>query len=126
MTLTNIINQGKEKFYDIIYKGAAAFPYSNDLMHAALIGSLPFLAGKYGSKLLGKKIPFFEKHSTLVGYASSALTEFLWQGGIEPSSPYDNAGDLISDYKGIAETMGGAGLTNLIIKYKNKLKRKEV
>ena len=116
MSLTDLITTGKEKFYNLIYQGATAFPYSSDLMHISLVGSIPFLAGKYGSEVLGQQIPFFQEHSTAIGFASSITAEIVWQGVMEPCSPYDHPQDKISDLKGIAETGIGAGLAYLLAK----------
>jgi len=120
MTLTEIVTQTKDKFYDAIYKGASAFPYSNDLMHVGLIGAVPFVAGKYGSELIGKKVPFFREHSTAMGYLGALGAEALWQGVMEPASRYDNRGDKISDYKGIIETAIGAGLLDFLTRKKKQ------
>ena len=118
----NLLNQIKDKMYEIIYEGATAFPYSNDLMHTSLIGMIPFLTGKYTGEILGKKYPFFAKHSNKFGYLSSLLAEVLWQTQLEPSSPYDNPLDKISDFKGILETLAGAGSMHLLTNkfHKNK------
>lgn len=106
----DILNQGKEVGYSLIAKGATAFPYSNDLMHIGIIGTLPFLVGKYGAELAGKKFPKLKAHSTAIGLGCSALAELAWQAVAEPGSKYDNPGDKFSDYKGIAETAIGAGV----------------
>ena len=116
MSFQETINNGKEKLFDLIYKGAAAFPYSNDLMHTGLIGSIPFLAGKYGSELLGTRIPFFQEHSTALGVATSTLAELAWQFVLEPRSPYDHPTDRLSDLKGVGETAIGTGLAYLLTK----------
>ncbi len=115
MTLNEVIIEGGE-FYDRIARGAIAFPYSSDLMHIGIIGFIPFLVGKYGSKLIGKAVPFFDRYSNLIGFLSAGISEVLWQGLIEPASPYDHPGDRVSDYKGIVETAGGAGLAFLVSK----------
>ena len=116
MALDNLLQGMKEKFYDLIYKGATAFPHSSDLMHMGLIGTLPFLAGKYGSDMIGTHLPFFKEHSTALGFASSALAEIVWQCALEPGSPYDHPQDRLSDFKGIGETALGAGLGYLLMK----------
>nr|MBI4156753.1 hypothetical protein [Candidatus Woesearchaeota archaeon] len=114
MTLTDIINQRKEKFYDLIFKASMAFPYSSDVMHVGVIGTAPFLVGKYGSMFIGTKLPFFKEYSDVIGFASSALSEIVWQRIIEPKSPYDHPNDKLSDHKGIAETAFGASLAFLV------------
>ena len=114
MPLPDLLQTGKEKFFDLIYRGATAFPYSSDMMHVGMIGIFPFLAGKYGAEIVGKNIPWFQNHSTAVGITTSALAEATWQFMIEPRSPYDHSGDIASDIKGVAETFVGTGLGYLI------------
>ena len=113
MALTDLIHQGKETFYDVIFKASMAFPYAGDVMRVGMIGVAPFLAGKYGAELIGRKIPFFREYSDVIGFASSALSELVWWRVIEPQSPYDHPDDTLSDYKGMAETALGAGLAFL-------------
>lgn len=110
MTIEDLIKKG----YDLIYKGASAFPYSNDLMHVGIIGTLPFLVGKYTSECLGRKHPLLKKHSTKIGLATSGLSEVLWQFMIEPKSKYDHPGDLSGDLRGVIDTTIGAGLGYLL------------
>ena len=119
----NIIKKGAEKFYDIIGNASISFQYANDLMHAGFIGAAPILVGKYSSELLGRKIPFFEKHSTKIGYASAALAEGIWRFKIEPSSPYDHPEDTFSDNKGSLETGLGALVAHLTTNFLSRKKR---
>lgn len=109
--LQNII----DKFYTTIYKGATTFPGSSDLMHIGIIGTTPFLVGKYSAEYLGNWIPQLKDHSTLAGYATSALSELLWQTVIEPASKYAYINPM-RNLRGISETMVGAGLAHLITK----------
>ncbi len=113
MTIANLINRGKEQFYNMIYEGATAFPGSSDLMHAGLIGAMPFIAGKYGAEYLGNWLPALKEHSTLAGYACSALSEMLWQTVIESGSKYAYINPA-RNLRGVAETAIGAGLAHLI------------
>ena len=87
--------------------------------------NIPFLIGKYASETLGKKLPFLKKHSTAIGFASSALAEILWQGVIEPSSQYDNPGDNLADIIGMGETALGAGLVYTCTKAISSKTKKE-
>ena len=121
MKISDVFNQGKESLDQLAFEIATAFPHSNDVAHTGIIGTIPFLAGKYGAELLGKRIPELKKYSTAIGFGSSALAELLWQGFEEPNSSYDNPGDKLSDYKGMAETLlgsliayGGTKITGLI------------
>lgn len=122
MSLATLV-QGEgitDKLYDLITKASSAFPGASDLLHVGLIGMVPYLAGKTAAQILGKRIPFFEKYSTHIGFGSAALAEFLWQGILEPASPYDHPTDIVSDYKGMVEIGIGAGLAYLLSR-----KRKE-
>lgn len=116
MSLTNILQQGKSQFYEIIYKASTAFPYSNDLMHVGLIGALPYLVGRYGSELIVGRITNPINAETLrgcapaVGFACAGIAEGIWSGFLEPGSKYDHPGDLTGKLKGVIETLAGAGL----------------
>src|SRR3989338_260509 len=97
MSITNL-------FYDKIYEAASAFPYSNDLMHAGLIGALHFLTGRYVSRRLG----FSENKSNAIGGLFSLAAEGLWLV-IESGSPFDHPEDIQGKLKGVGETILGAG-----------------
>jgi len=94
----------KEKAYDTILRASMAFPYSNDLMHTGLMGTVPFLLGKYVSS----RFIDSDNLTTAIGLAASAVSELVWRFGIEPSSPYDHSTDIIGDNKGSLEAAIGA------------------
>lgn len=125
MKINDIFNQGKESLDQLAFNIATAFPHSNDVAHTGIIGTLPFLAGKYGAEFIGKKIPVLKKYSTAIGFGSSGLAELLWQGFVEPSSSYDHPGDKLSDYKGLAETLLGSLIAYGGIKISGLLNRKD-
>jgi len=103
-----------ESLYRFIAKASSAFPGASDLLHIGLIGSLPYLAGNTAARFLGRWIPFLGRYSTCIGFGSAALAEFVWQGFLEPASPYDHSSDTFSDYTGMVETGIGAGLACLL------------
>ncbi|MEK6974181.1 MAG: hypothetical protein AABW41_03030 [Nanoarchaeota archaeon] len=105
MSIEHLIKKG----YEFIYKGASAFPGSNHLMHIGLIGAIPYFVGKYSAELLGAK-----EKSAYFGFGLSAISEITWQTLIEPISPYDNPAARFSDYKGIIDTVIGAGLAHFV------------
>ncbi len=123
MTIEEILQNGKENFYDLIYRGATLFPHSNDLMHVGLIGVIPFLVGKYGFELVGNhlKIDKLTNNSNKIGLVASGLSEIIWQTMIEPKSPYDHPNDFYGKFRGIIDTSIGAGLSYFLTK---KLKPK--
>ena len=109
-----IVESGQEKFYELLAKASTAFPYSNDLMHVGLLGTLPYLLGRHTAS----KLNFSERASNLIGAGAACVSEILWRGTIEPNSPFDHPEDSFSDYKGTLESLLGAliGITAVQIR----------
>jgi len=114
MDAISLIDRSVNGFYDLIYKAASAFPYSNDLMHLGL-GAVPFLIGKYGYRKVSKYL-YTEKDALLedvTGISLALLAECGWLF-LEAKSPYNHSGDFIGIAKGVGETCFGAGAGWLI------------
>ncbi|MBS3152192.1 hypothetical protein J4230_02160 [Candidatus Woesearchaeota archaeon] len=116
MALNDLLQRTKSGFYEILFRGSTAFPYSNDLMHIGIIGTVPFLFSKYGAQFLGNYVPFLKNNSDLIGFGCAVASELIWQLYLEPKSPYDHPEDKNSDFKGVLETAVGAGLAYLVTK----------
>lgn len=117
MSLTHLIEQGKNEFYELIYKASTAFPHSNALMHIGLIGTLPFLVGRYGSGFLAKHCynypavqEFLQEDAENIGFICSFAAEILWVGWVEPRSKYNHPDDDKGKLYGIMQTGAGAFL----------------
>ncbi len=113
MGLSHIAEKSKKGFYYAIYKGSTAFPYSSDLMHIVLLGSIPFLKAKATLLLADRLVDGVSDYSNLAGYLAAGIAEYIWLKKIEPASQYAYT-PKSRNLRGIVETTSGAGLAHLL------------